>query len=82
MGPPHEGSIRRPISTMSKRSYHGATSRSPTIELHLVVITSGVRCSSMVRAFAHSVMGHWIDPVLSCLWDGAYKRTLAANQKE
>ena len=20
--------------------------------------------------------------VLSCLWDGAYKRTLAANQKE
>ena len=21
-------------------------------------------------------------PVLSCLWDGAYKRTLAANRKE
>ena len=61
----------------------------------------------MVRAFAHGVMGHRIDPsrggpiglfliptsssttgltkavyVLSCLWDGAYKRTLAANRKE
>ena len=22
----------------------------------------GVRCSSMVRAFTHSAMGHWIDP--------------------
>ena len=28
MGPPHEGSIRRPIAPMSERSYHGATSRS------------------------------------------------------
>ena len=28
MGPPHEGSIRGPIVTMSERSYHGATSRS------------------------------------------------------
>ena len=64
----------------------------------------GARCSSMARAFAHSVMGHWIDPswggpielflvsasvprqrlwyMLSCLWDFAYKRTLAVNQKE
>ena len=39
----------------------------------------------MVRAFAHGAMGRWIDPswggpiVLSCLWDGAYKRTLAVN---
>ena len=23
---------------------------------------SGVRCSSMVRAFAHGAMGRWIDP--------------------
>ena len=22
----------------------------------------GVRCSSMVRVFAHGAMGHWIDP--------------------
>ena len=61
----------------------------------------------MVRAFAHGVMGHQIDPslggpielflvpasaprfvyqrpwyVLSCLWDEAYKRILAANWKE
>ena len=61
----------------------------------------------MVRAFAHVVMGHRVNPlwdgpielflvpdsaprlvqqrpwyVLSCLWDGAYKRTLAVNQKE
>ena len=52
----------------------------------------------MVRAFAHGAMGRQIDPswdgpmsyfsfqpvfhVLSCLWDGAYKRTLAANRKE
>ena len=28
MGPPHEGSIRRPIAPMRERSYHGATSRS------------------------------------------------------
>ena len=67
----------------------------------------GARCSSVVRAFAHGVMGHWIDPSLSgpidlflvpasaprlvyqkvwyvlfCLWDGAYKRTLAVNRKE
>ena len=28
MGPPHEGSIRRPHRTMSERSYHAATSRS------------------------------------------------------
>ena len=28
MGPPHEGSIQRPQRTMSKRSYHRATSRS------------------------------------------------------
>ena len=30
MGPPHEGSIRRP---MSERSYHGATSRSSGTEM-------------------------------------------------
>ena len=52
----------------------------------------------MVRAFAHGAMGRRIDPSwggpielvlvsasapqLSCLWDGAYKRTLAANRKE
>ena len=45
----------------------------------------------MVRAFTHGAMGRWIDPswgepielyVLSCLWDGAYKRTLAVNRKE
>ena len=52
----------------------------------------------MVRAFAHGAMGRRIDPSwgepnelflvpasaprLSCLWDGAYKRTLAVNQKE
>ena len=49
----------------------------------------------MVRAFAHGAMGGRIDPswdgpieiflvpasVLSCLWDGAYKRTLAVNWK-
>ena len=28
-GSPHEGSIRRPIATMSECSYHGATSHSP-----------------------------------------------------
>ena len=28
MGPPHEGSIRRPIAPWEERSYHGATSRS------------------------------------------------------
>ena len=25
---------------------------------------------------------HQIDPVLSCLWDDTYKRSLAANKKE
>ena len=33
MGPPHEGSIRRPITTMSERSYHGATSHSLSIHI-------------------------------------------------
>ena len=76
------------------------------IELFLIP-ARGVRCSSVVRAFAHGAMGRQIDPswcgpielflvsasaprlvkqrlwyVLSCLWDGAYKRTLAANRKE
>ena len=41
---------------------------------------------SVVRAFAHGAMDRRIDQrpwyVLSCLWDDAYKRTLAANQKE
>ena len=48
----------------------------------------------MVRAFAHGAMGRRIDPswggpielflvpASSCLWDGAYKRTLAVNRKE
>ena len=56
----------------------------------------GARCSSMVRSFAHGAMGCLMvnplsyfsfqpvlhDYVLSCVWDGEYKRTLAANQKE
>ena len=49
----------------------------------------------MVRAFAHCAMGRRIDPSWGGpielflvpasaprLWDGAYKRTLAANRKE
>ena len=62
--------------------------------------SNGARCSSMVRAFAHGVLGRLIDGgpielflvprlvyqmpwyVPSCLRDGAYKRTLAANRKE
>ena len=59
----------------------------------------GVKCSSMVRAFADGAMGRRIDPswggpievflvparlwyVLSCLLDGAYKRTLAVNREK
>ena len=30
-------------------------------QLRLPVI-GGARCSSVVRAFAHGAMGHWIDP--------------------
>ena len=62
-----------------------------------LLFMKGVRCSFVVRVFAHGVMGHRIDPsflvpasapqlveqrlwyVLSCLWDGAYKRSFAAN---
>ena len=61
-----------------------------------VLFNDGARCSSVVRAFAHGPMGRRIDPSLSyfsssqcfttggvsCLCDGAYKRTLAANRKE
>ena len=46
----------------------------------------------MVRAFAHDAIGHRINPssyhgepielFLVCLWDDAYKRTLAAKRKE
>ena len=49
----------------------------------------------MVRAFAHGAMGSILHgghielflvpasaPQLVCLWDDAYKRTYAANQKE
>ena len=56
----------------------------------------GARCSSVVRAFAHGAIGRRIDSswggpielflvpgsgMLSCLWDDAYKITLAANRK-
>ena len=40
-----------------------------------------------VRRIVHGVMGCQIDPlnnewcVLSCLWDGQFKRSLAANRK-
>ena len=51
------------------------------------LLHQGARCSFVVKVFAHGVMGLRIDPswpwyVLSCLWDDAYKRTLAANRKE
>ena len=74
--------------------------------------TSGIWITSLRdrrlfgRTFAHSVIGHWIDPswwthwnyffpnsaswlvwqrswyALFCLWDSAYKRSLAANWNE
>ena len=62
----------------------------------IIIIIMGARYSSVVRAFAHGAMGRRIDPswcgsielfldparyVLSCLWDGAYKGTLAINRK-
>ena len=31
-------------------------------KMHSVSVSKGARCSSVVRAFAHGVMGHWIDP--------------------
>ena len=70
------------------------------------LVIKGARCTSVVRAFAHGVMGRRIDPscggptelflvpasvsrlvyqrpwyTLSRLWNGSYKRTLAANRK-
>ena len=41
----------------------------------------------MVRAFAQGAMGRrigpsWGGPIELCLWDGAYKSTLAVNRKE
>ena len=56
VGSPHEGSIRRPIAPWANAL---------TTELHLaprLPLTAGARCSSVVRAFAHSAMGRWIDP--------------------
>ena len=48
------------------------------------------KCSSVVRAYAHGAMGHGGPTAISCssqcsmtypVWDGAYKRTFAANRK-
>ena len=46
MGPPHEGSIRRPI-IMSERSYHGATSRSSVSPNLLTIFIKAKRLSSV-----------------------------------
>ena len=34
----HEGSTARPIGSMSERSYHGATSRSPVSRLYSFLV--------------------------------------------
>ena len=51
----------------------------------IIIIIIGERCSCEVRVFARGAMGRRIGPswyVLSCLWDGTYKITLAVNRKE
>ena len=32
------------------------------IDISALPLQQGVRCSSVVRAFAYGAMGHWIDP--------------------
>ena len=53
MGPPHEGSIQRPIAPWANAL---------PLSSHSPGVTKAVVCA--------------------CLWDDAYKRTLAANRKE
>ena len=56
----------------------------PMLQSRVALSRCGARCSSVVRAFARGTMGRRVDLscwtwyVLSCLWDDACKRTLAA----
>ena len=43
---------------------------------------SGPIALFLVPASAQRLVQQWPWYVLSCLWDGAYKRTLAVNRKE
>ena len=84
MGPPHEGSIRRPIAPWAN-----------ALPLTYVPLPSVVRvfAHGAIGRRIYPLWGwtHWaISPrlvyqrpwyVLSCLWDDAYKRTLTANRK-
>ena len=42
------------MTSMAKRARSG--------QCYSVSIREGVRCSSMVKVFAHGAMCHWIDP--------------------
>ena len=65
MGSRHEGSIRRPITpwanALTTELRLGDTFEVLFTSPHCTVLL-GARCSSMVRAFAHGVMGHRINP--------------------
>ena len=66
------GEIYQTIQRYERTLYHQAmltpllryclTTVIPFISITHVHELLGVRCSSVVRAFAHGAMGHWIDP--------------------
>ena len=66
MGSPHKGSIRRPIApwanALTTELHLAPSSFKLSINFVTIATTVGVRCSSVVRAFAHGAMGHQIDP--------------------
>ena len=77
MGPLHEGSIRRPIApwvnALHPAPFLGRNVLSPYRTSLMTVFVMSTSSPRLVY------QRPWY--VLSCLWDGAYKRTLALNRK-
>ena len=65
MGPPHEGSIRRPIAPWANALTKELHLDPWTDKCKMIFVLQVITCSSVVRAFAHDAMGHRIDPSCS-----------------
>ena len=50
------------ISVIAQLGYIFAFHMFLSSYIHFIIVHLGARCSSMVRAFAHGAMGHWINP--------------------
>ena len=87
MGPPRRIDPKT-HRTMSEHSYHGATSRSWALAWGFVKTKYYIYICICMYIYVYyfsfqPVLHDWCNKgrgVLSCLWDGAYKRTLAVNR--